>query len=139
MDRGGTSETIGLIPSVAGRQPPVRSNPWADELQPDYVRLDRTCLAIGDSPAALARAMTLIALLHESGAKVIIHGLETTAQVRGATECGVDVAAGDHFGRPSPDLSNGVLVPANGSRPFGSRTAAGTPPFRAGDVFLRYA
>jgi hypothetical protein len=31
------------------------------ELQPDYVRLDRTCLAIGD--AALARAMTLIALL----------------------------------------------------------------------------
>ena len=64
------------------------------ELQPDYVRLDRTCLAIGNNPAALARAMTLIALLHESGAKVIVHGLETTAQVRAATDYGVDVAAG---------------------------------------------
>ncbi|MGH8543211.1 MAG: EAL domain-containing protein [Gammaproteobacteria bacterium] len=109
------------------------------ELQPDYVRLDRTCLAIGDSQAALARAMTLIALLHESGVKVIVHGLEITAQVRAANEYGVDVAAGDHFGRPSPDLSNGVLDPVDGSRPFGSRTAAGTGPFRAGDVFLRYA
>lgn len=109
------------------------------ELQPDYVRFDRTCLAIGESQAPVAQAMTSIALLHESGAKVIIHGLETTAQVRGATECGVDVAAGDHFGRPSPDLSNGVLVPADGSHPFGSRTAAGTRPFRASDFFLRYA
>jgi len=109
------------------------------ELQPDYVRLDRTCLAIGDSQAALARAMTLIALLHESAAKVIVHGLETTAQVRAATEYGVDVAAGDHFGRPSPDLSNGIPVPVDGSRPFGSLTAAGKGPFRPGDVFLRYA
>ncbi|MGH8490660.1 MAG: EAL domain-containing protein [Gammaproteobacteria bacterium] len=109
------------------------------ELQPDYVRFDRTCLAIGESQFPVAQAMTLIALLHESGAKVIIHGLETAAQVRGATECGVDVATGDHFGRPSPDLSNGVLVPADGSRPCGSRTAAGTRPFQAGDVFLRYA
>ncbi|MGH8467482.1 MAG: hypothetical protein ACREVY_00325 [Gammaproteobacteria bacterium] len=83
--------------------------------------------------------MTLIALLHESGVKVIVHGLEITAQVRAANEYGVDVAAGDHFGRPSPDLSNGVLDPVDGSRPFGSRTAAGTGPFRAGDVFLRYA
>ena len=74
------------------------------ELQPDYVRFDRTCLAIGESQAAVARAMTLMALLHESGAKVIVHGLETTAQVRAATDYGVDVAAGSHFGRPSPDL-----------------------------------
>ena len=72
------------------------------ELQPDYVRLDRTCLAIGESQAAVARAMTLIALLHESGAKVIVHGLETTAQVRAATDYWVDLAAGGYFGRPSP-------------------------------------
>ncbi len=109
------------------------------EFQPDYVRLDRTCLPIGDTQAAVARAMTLIALLHEAGAKVIVHGLESTAQVRAATEFGVDVAAGDHFGRPSPDLSNGIPVPVDGSRPFGSRTAAGKSPFGANDVFLRYA
>ncbi len=109
------------------------------DLQPDYVRFDRTCLPIGDTQAAVARAMTLMSLLHESGAKVIVHGLESTAQVRAATEYGVDVAAGDHFGRPSPDLSDGIPVPVDGSRPFGSRTAPGKGPFGAGDVFLRYA
>ena len=107
------------------------------ELQPDYVRLDRTCLAIGD--AALARAMTLIALLHESGAKVIVHRLETATEVRAATDYGVDVAAGSHFGRPSPDLRGAIPVPVHGSRPFGSRTAPGTGPVREGDVLLRYA
>jgi hypothetical protein len=85
------------------------------ELQLDYVRLDRTCLAIGD--AALARAMTLIALLHESGAKV----------------------AGSHFGRPSPDLKDPIPVPVHGSGPVGNRTAPGTGPVRQGDVLLRYA
>jgi EAL domain-containing protein (putative c-di-GMP-specific phosphodiesterase class I) len=108
------------------------------ELQPDYVRLDCTCLAIGDSQAELARAMTLIALLHESGAKVVVHRLETATEVRVATDYGVDVAAGSHFGRPSPDLRDGILVPVDG-RPFGSRTAVGTGPVRASDVFLRYA
>jgi EAL domain-containing protein (putative c-di-GMP-specific phosphodiesterase class I) len=106
------------------------------ELQPDYVRLDRTCLAIGD--AALARAMTLIALLHESGAKVIVHRLETATEVRAATDYGVDVAAGSHFGRPSPDLRGPISVPVHGSRPFGSRTAPGTGPVQGCDV-LRYA
>ena len=103
------------------------------ELQPDYVRLDRTCLAIGD--AALARAMTLIALLHESGAKVIVHRLETATEVRAATDYGVDVAAGSHFGRPS----RLITVPVYGSRPFGSRTAPGTGPVRGSDALLRYA
>jgi len=105
------------------------------ELQADCVRLDRTCLAIGD--AALARAMTLIALLHESGAKVIVHRLETATEVRAATDYGVDVASGSHFGRPSPDLRSAIPVPVHGSRPFGSRTAPGTGP--EGDVLLRYA
>ncbi len=109
------------------------------ELQPDYVRLDRTCLAIGDNQVALARAMTLIALLHESGAQVIVHRLETAAQVRAATEYEVDVAAGDHFGRTSPDLSNAIPVPVDGRRPSGSRTAAGKGSVRAGDGCLRYA
>ena len=108
------------------------------ELQPDYVRLDRTCLAIGDNQVALARAMTLFALLHESGAQVIVHRLETTAQVRAATEYGVELAAGDHFGRPSPDLSNGIPVPVDGSRRFG-RKAAGKGPVRESDGCLRYA
>ncbi|MGQ0593673.1 MAG: EAL domain-containing protein [Gammaproteobacteria bacterium] len=107
------------------------------ELQPDYVRLDRTCLAIGD--AALARAMTLIALLHESGAKVIVHRLETATEVRAARDYGVDVAAGSHFGRPSPDLKGPIPVPVHGSSPFGSRTAPGTGPVREGDVLLGYA
>lgn len=50
-----------------------------------------------------------------------------------------DVAAGDHFGRTSPDLSNAIPVPVDGRRPFGSRTAAGKGPVRAGDGCLRYA
>jgi EAL domain-containing protein (putative c-di-GMP-specific phosphodiesterase class I) len=91
------------------------------ELQPDYVRLDRTCLAIGD--AALARAMTLIALLHEAGAKVIVHRLETATEVRAATDYGVDVAAGSHFGRPSPDLRGAIPVPMHGSLSSRRRSA----------------
>ena len=89
--------------------------------------------------AVVARAMTLMALLHESGAKVIVHGLETTAQARAAADYWVDLAAGGYFGRPTPDLSKGVPVAADGNRPFESRTAADTEPFRAGDVLLRYA
>ncbi|MFH0343057.1 MAG: EAL domain-containing protein [Chromatiales bacterium] len=108
------------------------------EIQPDYVRLDRTCLEIGGSQASVGRAMTLIALLHESGAKVIVHRLETATEVRVATDYGVDVAAGNRFGQASPDLRGGIPVPVDGSRPYG-RKAAGRGPFREGDVFLRYA
>jgi EAL domain-containing protein (putative c-di-GMP-specific phosphodiesterase class I) len=104
------------------------------DLQPDYVRLDRTCLAIGD--AALARAMTLIALLHESGAKIIVHRLETATEVRAATDYGVDVVAGSHFGRPSPDLRG--AIPASPARqssswqPHSARYGAGS----AGRCFI---
>lgn len=80
-------------------------------LRPDMVKIDRTILAraVGD---ARARRMlpSIIDLLHESGAQVVVEGIESAGEALLAIEAGGDHLQGFHFAAPSAQLPDDVLA-----------------------------
>ncbi|MFM0210016.1 EAL domain-containing protein [Paraburkholderia sediminicola] len=71
------------------------------QLQPDIVKLDRSVVeqaALGSRRARLLAK--LVSLLRETGALVLVEGVETQDQALLALECDADLVQGFYFGRP---------------------------------------
>lgn len=70
-------------------------------LAPDVVKLDWQQLS-GSSASARKGLGTLVGLLHEQGAQVVVKGIETAAQRDAAIDLGADLLQGYFPGRPQP-------------------------------------
>lgn len=80
-------------------------------LRPDYVKLDRSILvdAVGD---AKARRMlpAVIEILHETGAKVVMEGIEDASEALLSIESGADLLQGFYFAAPTAKLHDDALT-----------------------------
>lgn len=80
-------------------------------LRPDYVKLDRSLLtdAIGD--AKVRRTLPcVITILHATGTKVVIEGIETASEALVAIESGADLLQGYYFATPTAHLHDDALT-----------------------------
>jgi len=73
------------------------------QLQPDIVKLDRSVIAQAAREPRVARMLPrLISLLHETGALVLVEGIETQIEALLSMECDADLVQGFYFARPAP-------------------------------------
>ncbi|MCX4149956.1 MULTISPECIES: EAL domain-containing protein [Paraburkholderia] len=73
------------------------------QLQPDIVKLDRRVIEQAAQNPRIARSLPqLVSLLHQTGALVLIEGIETQHEALLAMESDADFAQGFYFGRPIP-------------------------------------
>ncbi|HEX7908291.1 MAG TPA: EAL domain-containing protein [Paraburkholderia sp.] len=73
------------------------------QLQPDIVKLDRRVIAQAARKPRVARMLPrLVSLLHETGALVLIEGVETQSEALLSMECDADFVQGFYFARPAP-------------------------------------
>jgi EAL domain-containing protein (putative c-di-GMP-specific phosphodiesterase class I) len=80
-------------------------------LRPDYVKLDRSLLtdAIGDAKARRTLPC-VITILHATGTKVVIEGIETASEALVAIESGADILQGYYFATPTAHLHDDALT-----------------------------
>uniref|UniRef100_UPI003F5000F4 EAL domain-containing protein n=1 Tax=Caballeronia sp. LjRoot34 TaxID=3342325 RepID=UPI003F5000F4 len=72
------------------------------QLQPDIVKLDRSVIALAAREPRIARMLPrLVSLLHETGALVLIEGVETQFEALLSMECDADLVQGFYFARPA--------------------------------------
>ncbi|SIO48880.1 EAL domain, c-di-GMP-specific phosphodiesterase class I (or its enzymatically inactive variant) [Burkholderia sp. GAS332] len=72
-------------------------------LQPDIVKLDRSVIAQAAQEPRVARMLPrLVSLLHETGALVLVEGVETQSEALLSMECNADFVQGFYFARPAP-------------------------------------
>lgn len=76
-------------------------------LRPDVVKVDRRMLAqaVGDSKARRLLP-SVVELLHETGARVAVEGIETVNEALIAMDAGADYLQGYYFARPGPRLAD---------------------------------
>ncbi|MFM0347787.1 EAL domain-containing protein [Paraburkholderia sp. RL17-347-BIC-D] len=73
------------------------------QLQPDIVKLDRSVIAQAAREPRIARMLPrLVSLLHETGALVLVEGVETQSEALLSMECDADLVQGFYFARPAP-------------------------------------
>jgi EAL domain-containing protein (putative c-di-GMP-specific phosphodiesterase class I) len=76
-------------------------------LDPDFVKLDKSVTSnLTDSDPRVATVKGIVRAAHSSGIKVIAEGIETAANARVVSDCGVDCMQGYFFGYPTPILGN---------------------------------
>ncbi|MCP4116981.1 MAG: EAL domain-containing protein [Desulfobacteraceae bacterium] len=76
-------------------------------LQPDIVKLDRSFLVKASARDSVRTMLSgIVTLLHQSGALVLIEGVETEDQAMMAIESEADFVQGFFFGRPFTDLTS---------------------------------
>ena len=74
-------------------------------LKPDIVKLDRSFILRASREKPIENMLPgIVSLLHQSGAFVLIEGVETKDQAIMAIESNADFVQGYYFGRPSTDL-----------------------------------
>jgi EAL domain-containing protein (putative c-di-GMP-specific phosphodiesterase class I) len=80
-------------------------------LRPDMVKIDRLSLAaaVGDSKAH-RMLPSMIDLLHETGAEVVVEGVESGNEALFAIESGADHLQGFHLAAPSASLPDEALT-----------------------------
>lgn len=75
------------------------------KIRPQIVKLDRSLIAQAAREKRVRRILPqLVSLLHESGAMVLIEGIETADEAYIALDADADFAQGYLFGRPQPLL-----------------------------------
>jgi len=78
-------------------------------LKPDIVKLDRSFLPRASDDNSIKNMITgIVSLLHQSGAFVLIEGVETRQQALTAIQTNADFVQGYYFGRPETDLDSGI-------------------------------
>lgn len=78
---------------------------------PDYVKLDRSILADAVGSAKARRMLpSVISLLHETGTRVVVEGVEDASQALLAIESGADYLQGYFFAPPTAHLHDDVLT-----------------------------
>jgi EAL domain-containing protein (putative c-di-GMP-specific phosphodiesterase class I) len=76
------------------------------ELQPDIVKLDRSTIVKAESDDRVRRMLPrMVSLLKESGAIVLLEGVETAKQAAIAMDSDADLVQGFYFGVPAGKLS----------------------------------
>ena len=80
---------------------PLRQLDGLLSLAPDVVKLGWQQLS-GSSASARKGLGTLVGLLHEQGAQVVVKGIETADQRDAAIDLGADLLQGYFLGRPQP-------------------------------------
>ncbi|MFM0097145.1 EAL domain-containing protein [Paraburkholderia nemoris] len=79
------------------------------QLQPDIVKLDRRVIDRAARNPRFARLLPrLVSLLHETGASVLVEGVETQHEALLAMECDADFVQGFYFARPGPNRADEV-------------------------------
>jgi EAL domain-containing protein (putative c-di-GMP-specific phosphodiesterase class I) len=74
------------------------------QLQPDIVKLDRSAIEQATrNPRFAPLLRRLVALLHETGASVLVEGVETQHEALLAIECHADFVQGFYFAHPGPN------------------------------------
>lgn len=77
-------------------------------VRPEIVKLDRSLAAAAAVDSGVKRFLKrLVPLLHETGAMVLLEGIETPEEAFAALDAGVDFAQGWLFGRPEARLFAG--------------------------------
>jgi len=72
-------------------------------LQPNIVKLDRSVIAQAAQEPRVARMLPrLVSLLHETGALVLVEGVETPFEALLSMECDADFVQGFYFAHPAP-------------------------------------
>ncbi len=78
-------------------------------LQPDIVKLDRSFLVKASTRKSVRSMLSgIVSLLHQSGALVLVEGVETQDQAMIAMESDADFVQGFFFGRPFVELKSHV-------------------------------
>ena len=81
------------------------------ELRPDLVKIDRISLATAVGDIKAQRMLpSIIDLLHETGAEVVVEGVETGNEALFAIESGADHLQGFHLAAPSANLPDEALT-----------------------------
>jgi EAL domain-containing protein (putative c-di-GMP-specific phosphodiesterase class I) len=79
------------------------------QLQPDIVKLDRSLIEQAARNARVGRLLPrLVSLLHETGALVLVEGVEMQQEALLAMECDADFVQGFYFARPAPGRADEV-------------------------------
>jgi EAL domain-containing protein (putative c-di-GMP-specific phosphodiesterase class I) len=82
-------------------------------LQPDIVKVDRAVLKAAARDAHAVRVLkSVVRMMHECGARVVIEGIEDRADAQLALETNADYLQGYHFARPSPLRADAAAVRA---------------------------
>ena len=68
----------------------------------DIVKLDKTLADGLDDPALAAMITSTVDVMHDTGVKVLIEGVETEDQAKRLIEMGVDYIQGYYYARPMP-------------------------------------
>lgn len=72
-------------------------------LEPDFVKLDKSLTSnLTDDDPRVGAVKSIARAARSSGIKVIAEGIETAANARVVSDCGVDRMQGYFFGRPAP-------------------------------------
>ena len=72
-------------------------------LEPDFVKLDKSLTSnLTDDDPRVGAVKSIVRAARSSGIKVIAEGIETAANARVVSDCGVDRMQGYFFGRPAP-------------------------------------
>lgn len=73
------------------------------DLEPEFVKLDMSFAARAVSDAKIRRLLPrVVEMLHDSGAQVVLEGIETAEQAQLAIEANVDFGQGYYLARPQP-------------------------------------
>lgn len=75
------------------------------EIQPDFIKLDKSIVWKCDSPVGLKTIQKLAELGAEAGMTVIAEGIETEKMRDTLLECGISFMQGYLFGKPQPAMS----------------------------------
>ena len=71
----------------------------------DVVKIDRSFLHESATERGAAMLRDILQLVSHRGPQVVVEGVETERQLKFLADCGVELAQGFHFGRPSPAAS----------------------------------
>ncbi|MDN2565470.1 EAL domain-containing protein [Aquibium sp. A9E412] len=93
----------GLALALGADGPAERMPALIARLRPDLVRLDGGWLARLDGVAPALRMLgTLVAMLQDDGAEVLVDAIATPRQLATALDCGADLVCGPLFGPARP-------------------------------------
>lgn len=94
-------------------------------LRPDMVKLDRSMLveAMGRSRAS-SRLAPMIRMLQESGAQVVMEGIESPEEALVAIDAGADLLQGNYFAAPASTLADDRYTASVLHRLWGMREIA---------------
>jgi EAL domain-containing protein (putative c-di-GMP-specific phosphodiesterase class I) len=79
-------------------------------IRPEIVKLDRSLIVRANADVQVRRFLVqMVQMLHETGALVLVEGIETSHEAYIALEADVDFVQGFYFARPGPSLFETAL------------------------------